>query len=489
MNREEVRSQKSEFRMPARRVGLFAVLLAAVGFAQTGKVPASYRDLKFPAAGRINIPEPVRFQLANGITVYLMEDHELPTVSMNAMVRTGSFWEPVAKAGLAGICATVMRTGGSTTRNGDALDRELDRLGASVESNSSGDMSSAGFFALKEDVDKALPILADVLQHPAFPEDKIELAKIDARANIDRRNDDPGNIASREYMRVMYGKDSPVAHQTEYATINAITREDLVAFHKQFYQPESVILGAWGDFDAAAMRKKIEQVFGGWQRGGRERPKIPAASVRGRAGMYAINKDDLNQSQVLIGLPGGRIDDPDYFAATVMNNILGNGFSSRLFAQVRTEQALAYAIGSSWDANYEYIGTFTAAGGSKSESTVKFVRAVERELVRLTEGLVTDAELARGKDNILKGIAFEFDSIGKIANRLMTYEYYGYPKDFLQRFQDGIAKVTKDDVLRIAKQYVKSDQFTVLVVGKEKDFDAPLASLGKVTQIDIAIPK
>jgi zinc protease len=290
-------------------------------------------------------------------------------------------------------------------------------------------------------------------------------------------------------MRVMYGKDSPVAHQTEYATINAITREDLVAFHKQFYQPESVILGAWGDFDAAAMRKKIEQVFGGWQRGGRERPKIPAASVRGRAGMYAINKDDLNQSQVLIGLPGGRIDDPDYFAATVMNNILGNGFSSRLFAQVRTEQALAYAIGSSWDANYEYIGTFTAAGGSKSESTVKFVRAVERELMRLTEGLVTDTELARGKDNILKGIAFEFDSIGKIANRLMTYEYYGYPKDFLQRFQDGIAKVTKDDVLRIAKQYVKSDQFTVLVVGKEKDFDAPLASLGKVTQIDIAIPK
>jgi zinc protease len=471
------------------RRALPILLFAALTSAQQAKIPAGYRDLKFPAPGRINIPQPARFQLANGITVYLMEDHELPTVSMTAMVRTGSFWEPVSKAGLAGLCATVMRTGGSTTRNGDALDRELDRLGASVETNSGGDQSTAGFFALKEDVDKALPILADVLQHPAFPEDKIELAKIDARANIDRRNDDPGGIASREYMRVMYGKDSPFAHQTEYATINAITREDLVAFHKQFYQPESVILGAWGDFDAAAMRKKIEQAFGGWDRGGRERPKIPAADVRGKAGIYAINKDDLNQSQVLIGLPGGRVDDPDYFAATVMNNILGNGFSSRLFAQVRTEQALAYAIGSSWDANYEYMGTFTAAGGSKSETTVKFVRAIQHELQKLAEGLVTDAELARGKNNILKGIAFEFDSTGKVANRLMTYEYYGYPKDFLQKFQDGVAKVTKDDVLRAAKKYVKSDQFTVLVVGKEKDFDAPLASLGKVMRIDITIPK
>jgi zinc protease len=156
---------------------------------------------------------------------------------------------------------------------------------------------------------------------------------------------------------------------------------------------------------------------------------------------------------------------------------------------VRTEQALCYAIGSSWDASYEYSGTFNASGGTKSETTVKFARAIHRELERMAEGPVTDAELARGKDNILKGIAFEFDSIGKIANRLMTYEYYGYPRDFLQRFQDGIAKVSKADVLRVSKQYLKTGELTTLVLGKEKDFDAPLTSLGKVTRIDITIPK
>jgi zinc protease len=465
------------------------LLCAACATAQTRKPAASAKDLKFPPPGRIQAPEPVRFQLANGMLVYLVEDHELPTVSMNAMVRAGSLWEPVSKAGLASLCGTVMRTGGSTTRNGDQLDKELDRLGASVETGAGGDTATASMFALKEDVDKGLAILADILQHPAFPQDKIDLAKIDQRASIDRRNDDPGGIAFREYTRVMYGKDSPFGHQAEYATINAITREDLAAFHKQFFQPESIILGAWGDFRAAEMRTKIEQAFAGWPRGGRERPKTPPADVRGKAGVYGINKDDLNQSTVVMGLPGGRMDDPDYFALTVMNNILGNGFASRLFAQVRSEQALAYSVGSSWDANYDYQGTFVASGGTKSETTTKLIRAIRHEVERMGQDPVSDTELARGKDNILKGIAFDFDSTGKIVGRLMTYEYYGYPRDFLQRYQEGVGKVTKADVQRVAKEHLKAGDFAIVVLGKEKDFDAPLASLGKVTRIDIAIPK
>ena len=249
------------------------------------------------------------------------------------------------------------------------------------------------------------------------------------------------------------------------------------------------MLGAWGDFRAAEMRAKIERAFAGWQRGGRERPKVPPVDMRSKTGVYAINKDDLNQSTVVMGLMGGRMDDPDYFPLTVMNNILGNGFASRLFAQVRTEQALAYAVGSSWDANFEFPGTFVASGGSKSATTVKLVRAIRHELERMSLDPVTDAELARGKDNILKGIAFDFDSTGKIVGRLMTYEYYGYPRDYLERYQDGVAKVTKADVQRVAKQYLKTGDLAIVVLGKEADFDAPLSSLGKVAHIDITIPK
>ncbi|MCU1232595.1 MAG: peptidase domain protein [Candidatus Solibacter sp.] len=466
-----------------------ALVFASVVFAQPGKPVASFKDLKFPAPGRIPVPEPVRFQLPNGMILMLVEDHELPTINVNAMIRVGSLWEPAGKAGLAVIAGTVMRTGGSVTRNGDQLDRELDRLAASVEIGIGGDLGTASIFCLKEDIDKALPILADLLQHPAFPQDKIELSKIEQRDNIARRNDDPQGIAGREFNRVLYGKDTPYGRVAENATINAITRDDLVAFHKQFFQPESVIVAAWGDFKVAEMRAKLEQAFASWPRGGRPWHKVPAVESANRGGLYLIDKSDVNQSSVMLGRLASRSDDPDYCALTVMNGILGDGFASRLFSQVRSEQALAYAVWSNWSAEYEFPGVFTAFGGTKSESTVKIIKAIRHEMDRLATDPIGDEELARAKDSILKGMAFEFDAISKTLGRLATYEFHGYPRDFLQRYQDGIRAVTKADVVRVAKQYLKSDQFAVLVLGKEKDFDAPLSSLGKVTRIDITIPK
>ena len=468
-----------------------ALVAASSLLAQGGKPAASYKDLRYPPLNKVRVPEPARFQLSNGIKVFLVEDHELPTVGVAAMIRAGGRWEPANKAGVASITGSAMRTGGSTSEGGDALDQELDRMGARVETWISGDSGGAQISALKNNADRALTILADILQHPAFPQDKIDLAIIAERASIARRNDEPMGIAGREFNRVIYGKDSPYIRQTEYDTLAAITRDDLVSFHKQYYQPENVILGAWGDFNSADMRAKIEKAFGGWDRGGHPRPEVPPVdpAARNRAGIYAINKEDVNQSTVIIGRLGGRRDDPDYYALTVMNSVLGGGFASRLFSQVRSEQGLAYAVGSAWAADYDHPGIFLARGGTKSETTVKIIQAIKHEVDRLAQGPVTDDELVRAKDGILKGTAFDYDSTGKIVNRLMTYEYFGYPQDYLQKYENGIRAVTKTDVERVAKQYMKSDEFAVLVLGKEKDFDQPLSSLGKVTPFDITIPK
>ncbi|HOK46097.1 MAG TPA: pitrilysin family protein, partial [Bryobacteraceae bacterium] len=443
----------------------------------------------FPPMNKITVPEPVRFQLPNGMTVFLVEDHELPMISVSALVRTGSRWEPADKVGLASITGTVMRTGGTASRPGDQLDEELDRLGAIVETGIGQDSGGATVSVLKEDIDTGLTILADILQNPAFPEDKITLAKIRMRESVARRNDDPGEIASREFRRILFGKDSPYARVPEYATIDSITRDDLVAFHRQFFQPENVILGVWGDFDAAEMRAKIENTLGKWARGGRPQPPVPDIdpAARNRAGIYAINKDDVNQSRVLMGFIGGKRNDPDYYALTVANTILGGGFSSRLMNHVRADQGLAYSVGSSWAAGWDRPGYFVASGATKSETTVKIINAIKAEIQKLAED-VTDDELARAKDAILKGFAFEFDSTGEIVRRLMTYEYFGYPSDYLQRYRDNIEKVTKADVLRVAKQYLKTDNLAILVLGREKDFDQPLTALGEVTPIDISIP-
>jgi zinc protease len=451
----------------------------------------SYKTLKYPPMNPIKVPEPVRFELANGMTVYLVEDHELPTITASAMIRAGSRWEPVNKAGLAAITGTVMRTGGAATRPGDQLDEELDRLGAYVETGIGEDSGRAMVSVLKEDIDKGLSILADLLQHPAFPQDKIDLAKIQHRDNIARRNDNPSSIAFREFSRIIFGKDTPYGHQTEYDTINSITRQDLIAFHKQFFQPENVVMAVWGDFKAGEMRALIERTFSGWARGGRSKPPVPQVdpAAQKRAGVYYINKEDTPQSWVLMGFLGGKRNDPDYYALSVMNTVLGGGFASRLFANVRSAQGLAYAVSSQWGAGWDRPGLFTALGSTKTETTVKILASMRHEIANIAEAGVTDDELTRAKDSVLKGFAFEFDSTSKIVQRLVSYDYYGYPRDYLQQYRANIEKVTKADVARVAKQYLKTDQLAILVVGKEKGIDQPLASLGSVTTIDVTIPK
>lgn len=472
----------------------FVLALALTGVAQQiskPKKPAKhYRELKYPPLNPINVPEPTRFELPNGMVVYLVEDHELPMITVSALIRVGSRWEPAEKAGLASITGTVMRTGGTTSKSGDELDELLDGLGGSVEIGVGQDSGNATVSVLKEDIDQGLGILADVLMNPAFPQDKIDLEKIQQRDAIARRNDQPTGIVFREFARLIYGPDSPYARQTEYDTINAITRADLAAFHGQFFQPENVILGAWGDFQADQMRAKIEAAFSGWKRGGQPKPTAPAvrADPASRAGLRYIKKDDVNQSWVVMGFLSGRRDDPDYYALTVMDRILGGGFSSRLFNNVRSKEGLAYAVFSDWGAEWDHPGIFMASGGSKSETTVRILNAIKREIEQMSQSEVTDAELSLAKDGILKGFAFDFDSTDKIVRRLMTYEYYGYPRDYLQRYRDNIEKVTKADVRRVAQQYLKADRLAILVMGKEQDFDQPLSALGPVAMIDITIP-
>lgn len=467
---------------------------AAVGLLLSGPAPAqipkSYKHLKYPPLNKIEVPEPARFELPNGMVLYLVEDHELPAISVAAMIRTGSRWEPAAKAGLASIAGSVMRTGGSEKFPGDQLDEELDRLGATVETSIGEDSGRAVVSVLKEDIDRGLTILADILQRPAFPQDKIELAKIQARDRIARRNDNPNAIAFREFRRIIYGPDSPYARQPEYDTINSITREDLIAFHREYFQPENVILAAWGDFRTAEMRDKVAKAFGDWPRGGRPKPAVPPVSAEAarRAGLYQIVKEDMPNSWVVMGFLAGRRDDPDYFALEVMNAVLGGGFASRLFNKVRTEQGLAYTVGSSWGAGWDRPGLFTALGSTKTESTTQILESIRREIRTIAEGGVTEDELARAKDSILKGFAFEFDSTGKIVQRLVSYEYYGYPRDYLQQYRANIEKVSSQDVARVARQYLKTDQLAILVLGKAQGFEPPLSALGKVTPVDITIP-
>ncbi|NQT03723.1 MAG: insulinase family protein [Planctomycetes bacterium] len=477
------------YKSSAGRIVIFGILVLCFAVTScTQNSPLHYKELKYSKLGDIQIPEVQQVTLANGMQLFLLEDHELPLISVSARIRAGSIYEPPDKIGLAAITGTVMRTGGTVSRTGDEIDEQLESIAASVETGIGLNSGSAFVSVLEKDIDVGLAILADVLMNPAFREDKIMLAMIQHRSSIARRNDNVGSIAAREFEKLIYGPDSVYARHTEYATIGSISRDDLVAFHKKFFGPNNMMLGIWGDFDTDIIIRKIEKAFEGWGKVDMELPNIPPVKYEFSQTVNVIRKDDVNQSNIYLGHIGGLRSNPDYFALILMNRILGSGFTSRLFKNVRSREGLAYSVFGIYSANYDFPGLFYVGCQTKSEATVKAIRAMTEEVRKMTESEVTDEELALAKDSYLNSFVFNFDTKGEIVGRLMTYVYYDYPLDFLQKTKDNVEKVTKKDILRVAKKYLRPDEIQILAVGRPRDFDEPLSVLGSVREIDITIP-
>lgn len=465
---------------------LFPLLLALVVVLPAMAQVDDYRDIEFKKLPPFKIPSPEVFKLDNGMTVFLMEDHELPLISVRATIRTGSNYEPVEKAGLAGIFGQVQREGGTTSMSGDEIDDFLEARAASVETFIGSESGGASMNGLKEDFDEVFALFNDVLRNPAFAEDKIELAKQQARTGIARRNDDVSGIAGREFSRIIYGRDSPLSALPEYATIASIQRDDLVAWHEKYYHPNNVYLGVLGDFDPKQMRAKIEKAYADWKKGPETAlPEIPYATDV--AGIYFIPKDDVTQAQIRMGHLGITMDNPDYFAVQVMNNVLSGGFASRLFSRIRSDQGLAYNVGGGIGASFRRPGAFAASMSTKSESTAEAVASLRKELAGMISEPATDEEIKRAKESILNSFIFNYDTASKVLGQQMSYAYYGLPSDFLETYREKIEQVSAADVARVAKKYIRPDELAILVVGNAADFDAPLSTFGEVQEIDIAI--
>ena len=460
------------------------LLITATGDAQN----KPHEGLVYPPLNQPQPPVPDRFELDNGMIVYLLEDHELPIIDISVRIRTGSLYEPADKVGLASITGAVMRTGGTTSKTGDELDEILENLAASVETGIGDDAGSASVSVLKEDLDTGLSILADILMNPAFREDKIELEKVQHRSGIARRNDNPGAITRREFSKLIHGADSPYARTTEYDTINSVTRDDLVAFYQKFFHPNNIILGVLGDFDSETMLTKIQEAFKGWEPAEIDLPEKPKISETYGKRVALVSKEDVNQTNIRMGHIGWLRKNEDYPALVVMSQILGIGFSSRLINSIRVEKGLAYSVGNNYGAGYDVPGVFFIACGTKSEATVTAIKAILIEVEKMRAEEVTDQELKQAIDGFMNSSVFDYDTKGEILSRALRYEYHDYPQDFVEQLMAGIREVTKADVKRVAAEYLHPDKFTLIAVGKASDFDKPLNTLGEVTEVDITIP-
>ena len=447
-----------------------------------------YRDIKFPKLPEREVPRPDVHTLSNGLQIFMLEDHELPLIRVTGRIRTGSNYEPAGKAGLAGFVGQVMREGGTTSMDGDAMDDYLESRAASVETGMGGDTGTASLSCLTEDFDDVLAVFVDVLRYPAFADDKLDLAKQQAKTGISRRNDDIGGIAGREFSRLIYGSDSPLTQMLEYATVASIARGDLVAWHQRYYHPNNIMLGIVGDFDSAAMKTKIETAFGNWPKG--PDADLPEIGVNEpQPGLHFIEKADVTQAYVRLGHRGIRADNPDYYAVQMMNEIFGGGFSSRLFSNVRSEKGLAYNVGGGIGSGFLREGIFSVRLSTKTESMAASIDALREEIDSILAAPPTDDEMARARESILNSFVFNSTSMRQILAQQLSYAYYGFPADFLERYRSGIEKVTKEDVARVAKKYIHPDKLVTLVVGKSADFDRPLSEFGEVNVVDISIPE
>jgi len=441
--------------MRARFAAAFALAAWQAASAQPSRAPASYKDLKFPPLRQIEIPNIERVTLPNGMKLYLLEEHELPLVGGFALVRTGNLFDPKDKIGLASITGTVIRSGGTKNTTGDQLDEKLENIAASVESSIGESSGRVSFSALKENADEVLSMFHDVLTGPEFRQDKVDLAKTQYRSGISRRNDDPHGIAQREFSDIIFGRDNPYGWREEYETIDRIKREDLIAFYKRYYFPANVMLAVHGDFSAAEMKAKLEKLFADWTMQQTAVPPFPKVTAKPAPGIYLAVKEDVTQTFFDMGHLGGLFRDKDYPALEVMGDILGGGFPSRLFQKVRTKLGYAYSVSAAWGANYEHPGMFQISGSTKSLSTTETFIAIREEIDRIRSAEVTDQELKTAKETVENSFIFNFDTRSKTLNRLVNYEYFGYPKDFIFQYQKAIAAVTKADVLRVAKQYLR----------------------------------
>lgn len=466
-----------------KRSAFLLLLLAALvlsGCAHT--VPSTDpRTMTFSPL-EFRIPQAERVVLDNGMVVYLLVDHELPLISMTSYIGTGSAYEPDDKTGLAGMTGAVMRSGGSEEIPPDKMDDELEFMASSVETAIGTDAGSCSMSSLKKNFDRTLQIFSQILMKPAFREDRLEVARKQAIEQIRRQNDDPKQLADRELTRAIY-RGSQLGRVPTIATVSAVTRADMVDFHRKYFRPNNVIIAVAGDFERDELLAKLKSAFGGWGKGEVSLPPVadPAPATKGEI-LYAPKQ--INQSVIRMGHLGIEKSNPDLYAIRVMDSILGsNGFNSRLMAEIRTNQGLAYSVSSHFDVGRRFVGTFEAETETKAGSTARTISLMEGIIAEMTKAPVTDQELKLAKDSIINSFIFGFTSTASVVSQLARLEFYGYPPGYLENYRQRIGAVTKEDVLRVAKKYLHPDLLTLVVVGNSEKFDQQLSSLGEVKEI------
>lgn len=451
----------------------FPALLGA-GALDAKPIPAHPDKLEFPPL-EYQVPPAAQFRevLSNGMVVFIAEDRMLPTFDLGVTIRTGSAFDPPGKTGLAALMGEQLRDGGTENLTPEEFDERVEFLAAGIRSGVSDTVGSASISLLSKDIDAGLELLVDMLRRPRFDEERLRQAKDRWQQNIKRRNDSTSNIEGIEWSFLMNGEQHFSNRYPSSASVEAVTREDMLAFHQKYYHPGNMLLAVAGDFDRQEMLKKLERVFADWPGGEVASMDFPAPTETPTPGVYIVHKDEVNQGRVSIGHKSVKRGSPDEFPLFVMNAILGgSGFQSRITAKVRAREGLAYSAGSQFRQGVYYPGDFRGFFQSKTNACAYATQLVLEEIERLRTEKVTQDELDRTISLFAEFFPQRFPNKMALLGTYANDEYTGRDPAYLQTYVDNLKKVTVDDVLRVAREYLHPDQLVILAVGDSEGIRA-----------------
>jgi zinc protease len=422
-----------------------------------------------PVAAETAAPlSPKRIVTDNGMTVLIQEAHSLPVVNIQVIIKAGAIDDPEEKAGLAHMTAVLLDEG-TVTRSSTQLADAVDFIGAELSTDGGDDYASASLRVLKKDLSTGLELLSDILIHPSFPETELDRKRQEILGRLISEKDDPGEVAEKAFDQIVFGPH-PYHRPSEGTeqTLPSITRDDVVQFYDQYYRPNNTIMTIVGDITEAEAVEALKTHFGSWTQKPVPAPTVPPAAALVKPVVKVIDMD-LTQANIILGHLGIDRRNPDYYAVSVMNYILGGGgFSSRLMSHLRDNQGLAYSIYSHFQAA-AYPGSFSVSLQTRTATAQQAIDGVLAEIRKIRTAPVTDRELEETKAFLVGSFPLRIDTGSKIANFLAQIEYFNLGLDYAERYPKLIGSVTKSDVQRVAKKYLDPDHIALVVVAKQDE--------------------